>query len=227
MPFTDLSAELLALIVSYLKQTPDRGRLASYTTICAGFRDAIEAETFSDLSVTSDELETLDGLMEHRPQRRAILGFLRLSVVLPTYSDQACGWYERKPDQDRNDESFTESMRKLFRVLSKCDRITKARPIDLSLERIHSPMDPPHRGQEKRKADQSAYELGQRRDLFEHRYEHSYVSLLAEHDLLEIRRVRSLAILKSGGSRNLDSAIGPMLGRLFPNLESINLYFND
>lgn len=227
MQFTDLSAELLSLIVSCLKQTPDRGRLASYTTICAGFRDAIEAETFSDLSITSDELQMLYEFMERRQQRRAILGFLRLSVVLPTYSDQACGWYERKPDQDRNDESFTESMRKLFRVLSKCDRMTKASPIDVSLERIYSPMDPPHRSREKRKADQFAYELGQRRDLFEHRYEHSYIHLLAAQDLPEIRRVRSLAILKSGGSRNLDSAIGLMLGRLLPNLESINLYFND
>lgn len=225
MSFNDLSAELFALIVSHLKRDPGPVRLAPYSTISAAFSDAVEAETFSRLCLDSDMLQYLDDALQRRPQRGGYLGALEFEVILPSYPEQAYRWYERKADRDKNNESFTQSIKRLFDILSKWDGLIRARPVSLSLSRAYSPTDTEfleRLGWEPyRRPSGNPVQKVPMYDLFDPRYEHSYVRLLAAQHLPTLHRVKSLTMRMCRDSRYLAPAVGPMLGKSLPNLSSV------
>lgn len=97
-----------------------------------------------------------------------------------------------------NNDAFGGAVARLFRALHACENVDRPTPISLTFrDNIYLPMDSNHRGLEKHTADRRAWELGQRNDLWEHRYEHSYLRLPHSETLPVLTRITSLSALSS------------------------------
>ncbi|KAI6819125.1 hypothetical protein KC340_g13915 [Hortaea werneckii] len=143
MSHVDLPPELLAHIVSYL--APE-GPLSPYASISRDWQYAVEAHTFSSLRFETDGLTNFECLVaDSCVNRRAAVKSINFTAVLPTYDDIACAQFEKEADKQANNESFSESIQRLFSALAKCDDVANPRPIKLLLHAPYSPMDRGHR----------------------------------------------------------------------------------
>lgn len=191
MSFSDLPLEVLDSIVQTLAAD---GKLAQYASISSPFQGVVEQRLFSSLDLSSLDLEDFSATIERHPHRKAALRNITFAVVLPTYTDKECSWFETDSDKTANNEAFTAAVSHLFRILSSCDDADRSRPISLFLGRVYSPMDMSQRKPEKLAADKLAHVTSQRHDLFQHRYEHSYIQLLHPESVPAVLRVKTINI---------------------------------
>ncbi|KAF1818479.1 uncharacterized protein K489DRAFT_413764 [Dissoconium aciculare CBS 342.82] len=221
MSFAQLAPELLSIVVSCLKLSGER--LSKYATISSAFRGSVEAALFADLKLSSQELDDFERIIIPRsPGRRDIIGDLTLTIILPTYTEAQCAFFERELDQRINNEAFTSSMLRLFSMLQHF----RSRPLKLRLYYIYSPMDLPYRA-DPTKARWDA-DMGARKDLLTHRYEYSYLHFLEERleDLPIISQITEWHV-SADTPRLLAPAAAAMLTSKFPSIRNIDWDLND
>ena len=242
----DLSQELICHIASFLERDDDESdtlllfrkkalsKLPPFATISRQWQYAIERRTFRSLSVKSTELPYISSLIIRH--RRGVLANLTYRIVLPTYDDDACAKFENEVDKRFNNVFFTEAIHGLFRLLKSWEEESgkrnqdgswsHTRPISLDFAQVYSPMDRKHRGAEKYKKDRRLHDVGRRYDLWEHRYEHSFLQLLETQDLPVLSRILDLQ-----ASINYPRAMEPRsivaIAAKLSDLKSITWELND
>lgn len=238
-----LAQELVSRIASFLEREEDQSdvpvalmkktqsKLPPYATISRKWQYAIEYRTFRDIRLKSPELPYFSQVVTGH--RKAFLSYLAYEVVLPAYSEDHCAKFETQKDREDNSRAFTHAMHSLFLVLKSWEGITseedhrkdrataiQPRSIQLDLSDVYSPMDGIHRGREKFKEDKEQYELGKRHDLWEHRYEHSFLQLLESPSSPTLSQVSSFRV-HAHFPRRVEPRSAVLLASKLKNLESI------
>ena len=221
-----LPPELLQRVASelFIVQKP----IAQYATISRAWQWAIENHTFSRLSFSNDELDTVKSIALQSPyeHRRKTLRELLFSIHLPSYDDNACGRFERQADRHINDQAFSKAVAQLFTALEVIDTDDRSGPIDLHLLRCNAAMDPDRRDREKLRADRLATSIGKRQDLFALRYRDSHLQLLDHESLPRLYNVVSLTITGDNERKLAPAIIAWLISRL-PNLKVADCSFCD
>jgi hypothetical protein len=228
MSFSDLSVELVERIALFLERDEDQSQpqsrtklpsnLPPYATISRQWQNIIERRTFKSLLLKSTELDYFDSI--YTAQRAANLARLRYTILLPTYDDKACARFERQKDQKANDEAFSAAVTSLFQLIAARGN-TSLRPMSLTISDIHSPMDRCYRDREKLDQDQLNSFIGKRRDLWEHRYEHSYLHLLHPENLPTLMQIQDLSLSAYVGRRVAPQSAAAMATKM-SKLENIS-----
>ena len=235
---TELPQEVIDNIASCLQRRDnesavrvlDRGpsKLPSYATISKQWQFAIEIRTFREVKLKSPDVSFFSRIMNK--DRRAMLQYLEVEIVLPTYSDKACAKFENKKDRKANNEAFTTAVKDLLGLLRSWhteDRsvnndfaVSEAGSLKLLLHNCYSPMDSYHRGKEKYRADKEDWDLGRRHDLFEHRYESSIIRLDDSEEIGTVPQISQFDVSQS--HRKLEPRSVAVIASKFPRLKSIN-----
>ncbi|KAH8598452.1 hypothetical protein B0O99DRAFT_699816 [Bisporella sp. PMI_857] len=216
---------------------PSPSLLPLYATVCKSWTQNIERRTFKSIRLKSTELDEFSRLV--KGHRAAALSSLKYEVILPTYSEHACAKFETKKDQERNDAVFADVINDLFKIFKSwemdpkagCERgngqpgteseiSTNPGSFEFVLFDIYSPMDGPHRGKDKYKEDRMQWELGKRHDLWNHRYEHSFLRLRRPETLPSISRISSFTT-NSFSSRIVAPSSLAIMASKFTNLQNI------
>ena len=225
MSLVDLPPELIANVVEILAAHDPK--LANYALISDSWKHTVESHTFSSLRITSNDLDRFtDSVSKSHAHRRAALRTIDFTVVLPTYDDDACARFEREHERSINNNAFTAAMQHLFTALSLCEGVEKARPITLRIQNTYSPMDMDHRDAERYSADQSAFDMGQRQDLWQHRYEHSFLKLQKADTLPALNRVTSFSLF-ADSPRYIEPATSVAIVAKLPKLQSLRCELYD
>lgn len=199
-----LPQELISHIAAFVEREDDQSqvprahrvqnpsKLPPYATISRTWQIAIEQLTFREIWLKSTELSYfLDTVVGHR---RPVLAVLQYEIILPTYDDAKCAKFESDSDKHLNNQVFTDGIHGLFRVLKSWEdtvegSLLSVYAISLNLYSPYSPMDGIHRGKEKYKDDKWQSDLGQRHDIWDHRYEHSVLRLFNTQDLPKVSSI--------------------------------------
>ena len=234
---SNLSLELLSHIASFLEREEDQSHIplllrqrvhSKYACISRQWQYAIERHTFHSLRIKSTELTYFTKIVVGHRQR--FLTSLKYDVILPSYTDSACARFEREPEQTANSEAFTATILALFKSLESWESDNSGRTQDAGSIALgitaYSPMDSHHRGDEKYKEDQKQCDLGQRSDLWDERYEHSYLQLLHTQDLPTLSLISALNV-HANSPRSIEPGSVATLAVKLPNLKSIDWDFKD
>jgi hypothetical protein len=226
MSMESLPLELWNNIISLFVE--NQKQIAKYATISRAWQRTIEDLTFSQLSLTNDELHLFEStvLKSTYQHRRAAVGRIDYRINLPDYDDHACGRFERQVDRHTNDQAFSKAIAELFTALKTIDAGDGFRPIDLHLLHFHAAMDIDRRGGERLRADELGRSTGKRHDLFELRYRDSYLQLLDPESLPRLQNVVSLTI-DGNTARKLAPATIVGLMSMLPNIATVNSTFWD
>lgn len=222
MSFDELPPEVLSLIGEYLSL--DKVILSRYSTLTPAFRETVEAITFASIKIDSQELAHYTDLLQAHHPRRAVLRHLEFEVVLPVFTSTAALRFEREPDIRRNNEHASNALSALFTLLAHCDAAVNGRPIELTLGKAYSPMDPRYR------TDKDAFYPGTtiRRVEWDGRHRHSFLRHLKVHDLPSIKRVVGFQCGHTCSyDRKYDPATLAFLAAKFPNLMGMHLWINN
>ena len=239
----NLSQEIINLVASYLQQwehedranSSERGRalLPAYATISQSWQYAIEGQTFRDITVKSTEIDDLSRIVVNH--RRKMLRRLELNVILPTYTDKACAKFETEMDKQSNNQVFTKAIKDLlallrswhnkFQMTGNDSDATIEQPLRLCIGDCYSPKDCRYRGWENYQEDILEWEFGRRHDLFQHRYESSFLQLESLEGIQEIPQISSFH--RSAGSRNIEPRSLAIIACKFPNLDSFRWRLRD
>lgn len=244
-----LSQELIFRIASFLECSEDQSdiplglrektqsKLPLYATLSREWQYAIEYRTFRIIHLKSPELPYFSQVLTGH--RRAFLSYLAYDVVLPAYGEKECAKFETQKDRGDNSRAFTHAMHSLFQVLKSWEGVTseeehrkdcvtaiQPRSIQLDLSDVYSPMDGIHRGREKLEEEREQHELGKRHDLWEHRYEHSFLQLLESPNLPTLSQVSSFRAY-AHYPRCVEPRSAVVLASKLKNLECINWDLSD
>ncbi|KAF2875901.1 hypothetical protein BDV95DRAFT_484268 [Massariosphaeria phaeospora] len=198
--------------------------LARYATISRSWKEAIEQKTFHKLILESTDLEHFEAIATGN--RRLWVGHLELQVVLDDYPDEVCGLVEDEHDRRLNNETFTRAIQRLFSVLSSWDSGARQRMIVLRIRAPFSPKDRNHRSLERQKNDNDNYEAVKQRDIFERRYEDSFIELLRADELPVLNNISVLRIVGER-ERNMHPHVAGDLGSKVRKIQEIQVGFND
>jgi hypothetical protein len=247
MPTTvrDLAPELVSRVLFFLELEEElpgprppyftlyarpRRFFPQYATVSRQWQHAVERVTFASVTLKSTELAYFSEVFTCC-SRRTALGTLCYEVVLPTYSEKACGRFEKSKDKRGNDEAFTKAVYGLFSILKVWEESITTfqslpRPMQLHISSIYSPMDGIRRGAEKYKRDQALFGSGKRHDLWEHCYEHSVIKICKWDDLPTLSRVKVF-----GASLHYPRAVDPRsiaeITAKLTSLEALDWGLND
>jgi hypothetical protein len=232
-----LPQEVIDRIASFTQRLPDqsgipwreriglRSTLPAYATISRSWKHAIERIVFQEISLMSTKLDTFDAIL--RADRRRLLKTLILNVVLPTYDEKACGRFEQAADEDANNESFTKAIEKLMAVLKSWEDDSVDSSLCFVLGNIYSPSDASEHDFETLQQQRFEVDVGQRHDLFEHRYMRKRIRLLRSDSLPSLNRVTIASFSHSTIGRYLDMRAVVDLTAKFPNIESCDCELTD
>ncbi|OWP00746.1 hypothetical protein B2J93_8437 [Marssonina coronariae] len=212
-PIDELSWELLDHILSFLpsnhqyeddpyhlngygaQRTPSH--LPLYATVCKKWAYHFERRTFKSLKIDSTQLDELKRYVKPG-YRAASVSRLEYAIILPTYSENACGRFESRKDRNRNDEFFTDAIHGLFKILKSWETESETehnersamtpRSYELHLLATYSPMDAAYRGH-RTLNDPKKMQREEHHDLLDRRWEHSFLQLRRVEDLPELSRV--------------------------------------
>lgn len=202
-------------------------------TVSKSWRYAVERWTFRIIHLKSTDLDVFkDIFVGHR---RAALKDLSYDVILPMYSDHRCARFETEEDKRYNNEALTEAIHGLFSILRSWnqeiahDTRTSKQSQSISFKlNAYSPMDVDHREnvdvEDQRFQTQLA---GGRKDLFEHRYEHSFLRVLRLAELPELLQVTSFYAEELCYNRRIEGSSLAGIAEKFPNLQTIVWAVND
>lgn len=213
--------------VGFLQRKKTVSKLPPYATVSRQWQLAIESCTFRSLRVESPELPYLAQLLTGH--RRAVLDTLTYQIVLPTYEDKLCAKYETEEEMERNSQAFTYALHALFQLIKTWEvgnTGKESRSLSLEISDIYSPMDGFHRGADKYEEDREQYECGKRRDLWQHRYEHSILRLL-EHPKLPTLSFLSSFHIHFLPHRCIEPRSAVLLAGKLSNVQSVTLRLSD
>lgn len=203
-----LPQELISHIATFLEREDDQShvpllfrrrepsKLPPYATISRKWQYAIERLTFPEIWLKSTEMDYFSETM--LAHRRRSLAVLQYEIVLPTYGEARCAKFETDDEKRLNNECFTDAIHALFRVMKSWEgtegpeTLHHTQAICLNLYAPYSPMDGIRRGPEKYKKDKWSSGIGERDDLWEHRYEHSVLRLSNSRDLPSLSSISEL-----------------------------------
>ncbi|KAK5989694.1 hypothetical protein PT974_07950 [Cladobotryum mycophilum] len=154
-------------------------RRSSLAAVSRPWQMIIERQTFQSLCLKNTDLDSFERIFGAFLHRRCFLENIILEIVLPEYSDEARGRFEREPDRQANNEVFSAAIHGLFRILNawgECNEGT----ISLTIGNIASPMDGDRwekQGIIEAADDVQAEEVANR-DLRHRRFQYSYLCLL-------------------------------------------------
>lgn len=226
--------ELIAPILSFL----DPNDLINYATVSKSWQLAVERCTFRKIHLKSTELDRFEDIFVVR-HRRAALAVLSYDIILPTYSIHQCARFETKEDKRLNNEALMESLHRIFSLLHSWyeqelmadDNTTPAfretRSITFKLN-AYSPMDVDRRKNVDVEEERHQSTLaGGRADLFEHRYEHSYLRVPEVAELPELLRVTAFHAEELCYNRRIEGSSLAEIANKLPNSEEIVWAVND
>ncbi|KAK0670018.1 carbohydrate-binding module family 50 protein [Cercophora samala] len=182
------------------------------------------------LRINNNELKTFaSAFSTPQSRRRTLLKHLRYTVILPTYTDQECGVHENDENRAVNNHVVAEALLALFNVLSSWGS-NPAVGFSLLLI-IHSPMDVSYRyPPDKLGHDRFLHALGRRQDVFEKRYEYSYIRL-SDKDLNLLPTVSCITELLcpsgNGGRQIYPSSLAILTLTKTPNLQRLTWSYNE
>jgi hypothetical protein len=166
--------------------------LPQLATMSQTWKRAIESITFKHLKILSTKLGILREIVTG-PRKRALKS-IRVEFVLPNYSDKQCGRYESPRTQRMNSHAFSEALVGLFGTLRTWEENEVGGGIVLTLGAIYSPMDRYHRGYRVRITHELDVVMGRRHDMFEERYEGSFIKLFPPERLPTLSRVSAFIV---------------------------------
>lgn len=104
MSLSDLPNSVVTIIAHFLNPP-----LSSYAVLSREWQEAIEAQTFRKLHLsTSSRIDTFSQVVMGSRRRR--IHRLNLEVELPSYNAEACARAETPEEQEGNNEAFTRSI---------------------------------------------------------------------------------------------------------------------
>ncbi|KAF7510843.1 hypothetical protein GJ744_005943 [Endocarpon pusillum] len=233
----NLPQELINRIVYYLEryegqsqlpvlQQQSRGpsRFPPYATLCRHWKEAVELITFHSLRIKSDELVHFQAIVTGN--RCKYLTHLNYRILLPEYSEEACGRVESDDEKWLNDEAFTRGIYNLFSVLKLWENegVQTALRLELPYSNAFSPTDLRLDNKSQLKLEVAMRKRS--KDIFERRFERSFLRLLQPGLLPRLRNLQYLNI-RGNSSRKLAPSIGPDLAASLLNLKDISWEFGD
>jgi hypothetical protein len=181
------------------------------------WKEAVESITFHRLGVKSDELESLQSIVTGN--RRNYLSCISFQAELPAYSEEAYERKESRLDRHANNESFTEAITGLFRVLRTWEDDGVKNRVRLSIVGASSPTD-------FREVDEFRIQLGGCRDIQSARWAESHLRLVEPENLPALSNVQHLTI-ENDGVRRLAPSVAPDLAVALPELRTVDWEFLD
>ncbi|MCJ1348483.1 hypothetical protein MMC31_006715, partial [Peltigera leucophlebia] len=244
-----LSPELLAIIISFLP----RFCLPLLSTVSRTWQAAIERHTMRAIHLRSNDLPAFATVFS-LGHRRLALAQLDYDAILPSYSDHQCARFETDRDKRLNNEALTAAIHDLFSLLHSWEqeaassavvgnknpdevrttpttiggkRGATARPISLALD-VYSLSDAPYRvGVDVEEQREDVFR-GDREDLFECRYQHSFLRLLRADELPLISRISTFeTFTDTCEERRIEGASMAGMGAKMPNLETVAWWVDD
>lgn len=232
-----LPQELINKIALHLERCPDEpqvpilqqqvthsSKLPPFATISSHWREAVEFVTFHSLRIKSDELSHFQAMVTGN--RRKHLTKLSFEVLLPEYSEEACGRVESQEEQKLNNRTFTQGIRDLFSILKmwEDEGLQSILRLELPYGNAFSPTDLRLRNRE-----QIRLEIAQRKrgkDIFEQRFEQSLLELSEPSEVPTLSNIQYLNI-RGNTTRKLAPSVGPGLAASLPNLKGISWEFGE
>ncbi|EON69906.1 hypothetical protein W97_09170 [Coniosporium apollinis CBS 100218] len=158
--------------------------------------------------------------------RRKYLTNLSYKILLPEYSEEACGRVETDDEKRLNDESFTRGICNLFSILKVWENegVQTALRLELPYRNAFSPTDLRLDNKPQLKLEIAMRKRG--KDIFERRFERSFLRLLQPGLLPNLPNLQYLNIRRNS-SRKLAPSIGPDLAASLPNLRDISWEFGE
>jgi hypothetical protein len=207
-----------------LPQATESSELPPYATISRQWKEAVEFVTFHSLRINSDELSQFEATVTS--YRRKYLTELRFTIVLPEYSEEACGRVESEEEQQLNSESYTTCINNMFSVLEKWEVEGLQNKLRITLEQPFSPTDLRLRNIG---SSQIWLEIAQGKrgkDILGQRWEESFLELSDRRNLPILLNVQYLNI-RGNAVRQLAPFVGPGLAAFLPNLIGISWEFGE
>jgi len=229
-----LPREILDSIIELLQDEDKRGPWAprkgneglhNYATISRSWQLAIEHVTFMEITIKSTDLPFFMTLIRPgQEHRRGLLKHITFEVVLPSYSYEDHGRRESRRDKAANNEAFSTAIHCLFKSLQKLENQTNKKMSiverQLSICRVFSPSD-----RVRGMIPLNALKSRGIREIFEQRYENSYLKLGQPNDLPILLEFRKLYLRNS--ERKVEPASHIALAAKMPNLECLVLPYVD
>ncbi|PGH16347.1 hypothetical protein AJ79_01889 [Helicocarpus griseus UAMH5409] len=215
--------EIVSSIVGHLK----RSDLPSYATISRQWQYAVERLILQAVRFESTELSAFEHLFRpSESHRRTLIKSVDLHVVLPTYSDAACGEYEDDCEKEANSQVFSRAIHGLFKIFESLDDedVRRAGGLELKID-AYSPMDTHRRPDHDRKREATRY--GSRKDLWTERYQASFLQLKDCEHLPALSNVSELHCSESYHTRHIEPASVMALVAKLRNLKRCYLQFYD
>ncbi|CAO2650793.1 Nn.00g020850.m01.CDS01 [Neocucurbitaria sp. VM-36] len=206
------------------QQSRGSSKFPPYATLSRLWKEAIEMITFQSLRIQSDELDRFQAIVTGN--RRKYVTSLSYKIVLPEYTEEACGRVESEDDQRLNNESFTQGIHELYTILRVWENEGVRTPLRLELPygNAFSPTD--LRLDNKSQLQLEISIRKRAKDIFEHRFEKSFLRLLQSGSLPTLSNMQTLNI-RGNSSRKLAPTIGPYLTASLLNLKNISWEFGD
>lgn len=197
MSLNELPPELTARVVFYLAfletdtrppgQADPNPRMSRYACTSFNLQTAIERHLFSELALDSDDLSAFEVMVARSARRRALLQYLRFTPVLPAYDIHACAQFEKPSDHQANDLAFTIVLQRLYTILHACDDAEGEKPLHLLLDTPFAPSDESHQDWDEAYAISRGWDSDNRREVWNNRYERSYLRLDEQMDLTTLK----------------------------------------
>ncbi|KAF8462277.1 hypothetical protein BDZ91DRAFT_784541 [Kalaharituber pfeilii] len=228
LPSEVLDAIIADLRTDYIDLYPGIGYLA---TVCRQWQPVVERHSFKAINLRSVELDRFREifLASRAPHRKACLQRIYFEVILPTYSVQACGKFERARDRRANNEAFTDAIRRLFGILrfwDVGDTSSQRHSIHLDLE-VSSPMDQYNREDPALHGGAIPEQPEHSADLLNMRFVHSYLQFmgLEQKYLPKVASITSMRVIR--WQRRLTGATMATMAAALPNLQQVFWVLSD
>lgn len=231
----ELPVEMFDIIASF----SGRNDLPRLGTVSRAWQFAIERLTMRAIRIRSTDLQVFSDLFVHR-NRQAALKFIDFEVVLPAYSDRQCARFETDQDKQRNNEALTDAVHSLFSILHSWDEesgmpgsetASYQRPIVAGriclILNAYSPSDVDRRQNIDVKLQ--SYLRKNPDDLFEHRYQRSFLRVSRCDELPAVSRIGAFQAMELCHTRGrcIEGASLAGVAAKLPNLENILWTVND
>ena len=226
--------ELLDLIASFSNSDD----LPQLSTISRTWQSVIERRTMRAIDLQSTDLEDFSNIFVHHSRQAALVN-LSYNVILPAYSDYQCARFETDDDQQQNNEVLTDAVHALFSLLHSWDeeaaRLAETEISSRSRPRrmlwtlnAYSPADVDHReGADVEMQRFYAEQYRGRQDIFEHRYERSFLRIFNYEGLPAVSRISRFHVKQLCDQRRIEGATLVRIAAKLPNLETIVWAVND
>lgn len=233
----NLPQELINRMVYYLEryegqsqlpvlqqQSREPSKFPPYATLSTPWKEAVERITFHSLRIKTDELGHFKAIVTG--DRCKYLTNLSYTILLPEYSEEACSRVESDVEKRLNDESFSRGIYSLFCILKawENDGVQTALRLELPYRNAFSPTDLRLDNKSQLKLEIAMRKRG--KDIFERRFERSFLRLLQPGLLPKLRNLQYLNI-RGNSPRKLAPSIGPDLAASLLNLKDISWEFGD